>query len=331
MNKLFLVVLSFVLFYSVSFAPKNSKREIPSPYYDTSLIQPNISLLGRVLFYDPILSLNNTISCESCHSPYFSFAHADHRLSHGIFDSIGRRNAPVLVNIAWQKHFNWDGADTALTHQLIRPITHPGEMAMNFDTLSSRLSTITKYKNLFLMAYGDTIINQEKILEALNQFVMSIQSFDSKYDQVKNGSALFSEYESHGYELFLQHCNTCHTEPLFTNGGFENNGIGIDSILKDPGRYQVTQKEEDKYKFKVPTLRNIEVSPPYMHDGRFPNLSMVLFHYTNLCPSDTHLPASLPLKMAISEQDKNDLILFLKTLTDESFLTNKNYLPLRKR
>jgi cytochrome c peroxidase len=144
---------------------------------------------------------------------------------------------------------------------------------------------------------------------------------------MKRGEVMFDDIEIRGYRLFTKHCNACHTEPLFTNQGFENNGLAIDSTLNDMGRSKVTHQAADERKFKVPTLRNIEVSYPYMHDGRFKNLAMVLFHYSNgIAPSAT-LSTKLRKGIPLDEQQKRELIAFLKTLTDEEFLHDPRFLP----
>jgi cytochrome c peroxidase len=141
----------------------------------------------------------------------------------------------------------------------------------------------------------------------------------------KEPGVTFNQYEEKGLALFRKHCASCHTEPLFTNGGFENNGLAPDSIFKDGGRIKITRQKTDSLKFKVPSLRNIEVSYPYMHDGRYRNLQMVLFHYTNAITQSETLSPKLKKGLNLTEDDKNSLIAFLKTLTDEEFLHDKRF------
>jgi len=308
----------------------NLPSHFPKPVYNFRKNPPdsNKIKLGRALFYDPILSKNDQISCASCHSPYNAFAHIDHKLSHGLNDQIGTRNAPPLFNLAWQKTFMWDGAIRHLDVQPLAPISHPAEMGETMAHLVEKLSDSKHYPKAFHKAFGDSIITGQRILRALSQFQLTLVSDHAKYDLVKQGKARFNLYEEKGYAIFLSKCNQCHTEPLFTNGDFENNGLKPDSVLRDDGRIKITLMPSDSLKFKVPSLRNVEFTFPYMHDGRYDNLQMVLFHYSNnIYPSKT-LSAHLQKPMQMSEADKQNLVAFLKTLTDESFIRNqKNHFP----
>lgn len=282
--------------------------------------------LGRDLFYDPILSKDNTISCASCHSPFMSFAHVDHSLSHGIADSIGNRNAPALINLAWHKSFMWDGAINHIEMQALAPITDPREMGETLENVIEKLENSEYYKAYFVKLYGKDKINSSMILKVLSQFQISLISANSKYDQVSLGLDSFTERENRGYLLFKKNCNQCHQEPLFTDHSFANNGLEIDPYLQDYGRYNITGNVQDSFVFKVPTLRNISFTPPYMHDGRFLSLQTVLNHYINLNQKKAGiLDERLHKKIALSHQQKIDLIDFLKTLSDPSFLKNKKF------
>ena len=309
------------------FIPKNW----PKPVYDFS--KNNLStkkiILGRSLFYDPILSKNNTISCESCHSPYSAFTHIDHALSHGIYDSIGKRNSPALMNLAWQNSFMWDGSITDLNKQAIIPITHPLEMGNSIEVILEKLNHSSHYKKLFFNAYADSAATKDRLLNSISQFLVTLISANSKYDQVKNGQSNFTAQEQKGYLLFKKKCSLCHQEPLFTSNRFENNGLAVDNSLNDFGRKLITHKSEDSLKFKIPTLRNIEFSFPYMHDGRFSSLSEVLNHYTKGIQSSSTLAAQLQKGIQLSANEKVDLIAFLLTLSDKEFIFNKkfHYIP----
>lgn len=300
----------------------------PKPNYDFSKnpIEKNKVNLGRVLFYDPILSENNSISCESCHSPYSAFTHIDHALSHGIFDSIGTRNSPALMNLAWKKSFMWDGSIHHLDMQALAPISHPLEMGSSIQQVVNKLKASKKYRHLFFNAYGDSIPTGEKTLKAISQFLLTLISANSKYDRVMNGMEQFSDQEKNGYTLFQKNCSACHQEPLFTNDEFVNNGLPENPLLQDKGRMQISQEETDAFKFKVPTLRNIEYTYPYMHDGRFKKLSEVLNHYTNGSVSSQTLDPLLRKKIDLTENEKVDLIRFLLTLSDKEFVFNPNHL-----
>jgi cytochrome c peroxidase len=228
------------------------------------------------------------------------------------------------MNLAWQKSFMWDGAIHHLDAQALAPISHPDEMASNIADVVNRLQKKNRYKKLFALAYGDSLVSGERTLKALSQFMLTLVSASSKYDKIQRKEAGFSftEAEAKGYELFKSNCAVCHTEPLFTNNEFENNGLEPDTNLNDIGRKKISQKESDLYKFKVPSLRNIEFSYPYMHDGRYQNLEMVMFHYSaNIYYSKT-LSKHLKKKIELGSNEKSQLISFLKTLSDESFLRN---------
>jgi len=289
----------------------------PKPAYNFSnnpLADEKV-FLGRVLFYDPILSLDSTISCSSCHLSYVGFTHVDHSLSHGIFDRVGTRNSPVLINLAWNKYFMWDGAVNHLDVQALAPISHESEMNEKPEHVLLKLNRSRLYAQLFKNAFEDSAITGERTLKALSQFMLTLVSNNAKYDSVKRGESHFTEQEQHGYDLFRNDCSKCHTEPLFTNGEFENNKLPVDTLLKDEGRFKITGYEKDKYKFKVPTLRNIEFSYPYMHDGRFKTLSQVMEHYTQ----------KSGYANTFTSIDKVDLIAFLLTLSDKNFLFNPDH------
>ncbi|MBL0341108.1 MAG: c-type cytochrome [Bacteroidetes bacterium] len=278
--------------------------------------------LGRALFYDPILSRNTTISCASCHSQFTAFAHVDHALSHGINDQTGTRNAPALMNLAWQKSFMWDGAINHLDMQALAPISHPLEMDEKLENVVLKLQQSAIYPKLFYKAFGDSLITGEHTLKSISQFLLILVSSNSEYDKVMNGKEVFTEQESIGYKLFQKNCASCHQEPLFTTSEYENNGLPIDAELKDYGRMKISLNPGDSLKFKVPTLRNIEFSFPYMHDGRFKKLSEVLDHYTSGIQNSNTLSEQLQKPIALTSNEKVDLISFLLTLTDKEFLFN---------
>jgi len=326
-------VLKYILFIAItlSFAQHDDlfivPKNWPKPIYNftnNALTKSKVEL-GKVLFYDPILSKDNTISCASCHSPFSAFTHIDHSLSHGIHDSIGRRNSPALMNLAWQKTFMWDGAINNLDMQALAPITHKAEMANDIKALVEKLNTIKLYKHLFKDAFGDSLATGEKTLKAISQFLLTLISSNSKYDLVMKKQEVFTSQEINGYRLFQKHCNTCHKEPLFTTNEFANNGLSIDTLLNDYGRFIITKNPSDSLKFKIPTLRNIEFTYPYMHDGRFKKLSQVMTHYTSQIQSSTTLVMNLKQKINLTSNEKVDVIAFLMTLTDRNFVFDKRF------
>ncbi len=288
----------------------------PQPAYDFSknpLTRQGIEL-GRRLFYDPALSRDSTVSCANCHLSFTAFTHVDHALSHGIEDRIGTRNSLALTNLAWSRHFMWDGAVHHLDVQALAPIAHPAEMDNSIENVVKKLRSKPPYPALFRAAFGDSLVTGERLLKALSQFELTLISANSKYDRMVSGKDTFTQQEANGYRIFQKNCASCHAEPLFTNLGFEKNGLSLDTTLNDLGRMRVTQNPADSLRFKVPTLRNIEFSYPYMHDGRFKKLREVIHHYTTT--------TALERKIELSATEKVDLLAFLLTLTDREFLFN---------
>jgi len=305
----------------------------PKPAYDFAKnpVTTKGFELGRKLFFDPLLSRDSTISCASCHLQFTNYTHVDHALSHGILGKKGTRNTLAIINAAWSKNFMWDGGVNNIEVQPLAPIENPVEMDSKLSDIVLKLNNSKKYREKFLQAFGSDEITGQRVLKALAQYMVSIQSSNSKYDKVmrKEAGLSFNEREQKGLVLFRKNCASCHTEPLFTNNSFENNGLRPDSVLRDKGRANITRLKSDSLKFKVPSLRNIEVSYPYMHDGRFKNLQMVLFHYANDIHKSETLSPKLSKGLKLSEEDKNNLVAFLKTLTDEEFLHDKHFYYIR--
>jgi cytochrome c peroxidase len=327
-----LVVFGILTFVSMAFYLKPTQplaypEYFPAPHYDFSenSFEPAKVELGRLLFYDPLLSKDSSISCASCHSPFNAFAHTDHDLSHGLNDAIGLRNAPALFNLAWQKDFMWDGAATRLDLQALAPLTHPDEMGESLEGVLKKLSKSSFYKRAFKETWGDTLINSLRLFKSLAQFQLSLVSANAKYDLVQHGTAFFTEQEARGYALFKTHCNSCHSEPLFSNYAFSTNGLSIDSTLNDYGRMMVTQRNKDSLHFKTPSLRNLSYSYPYMHDGRFQSLREVLKHYSGTLSHKELLPEALRKPLAIGKAEQTDLISFLLTLNDSHFVFNPQH------
>ncbi len=324
-------IFCILAIFTMALSNTNYRFEKPSHFpealYDFSKnpLKPEIIELGRKLFYDPILSKDSTISCASCHSPFNAFAHTDHDLSHGIRDQIGFRNAPALFNLAWHSNFMWDGAVNHLDMQALAPISSHTEMDEDISNICLKLSMSDNYQKLFEKAFGNNNISGERVLKALSQFQLSLVSAESKYDSVIQNLTVFTPQEKKGYELFLKHCNSCHSEPLFSNFQFADNGLQIDTTLNDFGRMKVTQNKADSLKFKIPSLRNLQYSYPYMHDGRFKKLSEVLNHYVKGIENRPGLAKDLAKKIPLSSTEKVDLIAFLLTLNDKKFVFNKEF------
>ncbi len=296
----------------------------PRPEYNfkkNPLSEKKIAL-GRQLFYDPILSKDSTISCNSCHLQYTAFTHIDHPLSHGIAGRIGTRNSPALMNLAWGKSFMWDGAVNHLDVQALAPISNTLEMDEDIANVVHKLQRSAAYRKQFYEAFGDSVVTGEHVLKSISQFMLTLVSANSKYDRVKRGADTFNSREANGYKLFKQHCAECHTEPLFTNQKFENNGLPVDTSLNDIGHMKISHNAADSLKFKVPTLRNIEFSAPYMHDGRFKNLSQVINYYIMGVQQSPTLNPLLRKGIYLTSNEKVEIIAFLLTLSDKEFLFN---------
>lgn len=279
--------------------------------------------LGRYLFYDPILSADSSISCSSCHAQAHGFADHNIPLSKGVHGKFGTRNAPALMNLAWSPTFMWDGGVNHIEVQPLVPLTSEHEMGETFSNLMKKLNRSSFYRKQFKKAFGVDTITDQKFLHALAQFTSMLVSANAKYDQVKLGKATFSASEQHGYTLFQNYCNSCHTEPLFTNYSYRNSGL--ETIIVDIGVEKVSQDPADKGKFKVPTLRNIEFTYPYMHDGRFANLKEVIQFKTNGIQISPTTDPLLLHGFPLSESDQADLIAFLKTLSDYSYIGSIKY------
>lgn len=281
--------------------------------------------LGRKLFYDGRLSQDGNFPCASCHQQFAGFATFDHPLSHGFADQFTTRNAPGLVNLAWYKEFHWDGGINHLEVQPLAPITATNEMAETVENVVRKLNGDTAYKRMFRQAFNTNEINSQLMLRAMAQFMGMMVSANSKYDRVKAGKENFTAAEQRGYQIFQQKCESCHKEPLFTDQSFRNTGLPIDNVLRDMGRMRITKLSQDSLKFKVPTLRNIFLTAPYGHDGRFYSIGAMIDHYRfNVVNGPTTDPL-VRNKLAIDDYEKNDLIIFMRTLTDTSFINDKRF------
>lgn len=314
-----------------TFSPTPLKQEIPKGFPKPVYTFKNNPLtkegfeLGRKLFYDTRLSKDGNFSCATCHQQFAAFSTYDHPLSHGFNNAFTKRNAPSLFNLAWNKSFHWDGGINHIEVQPLAPITNENEMAETIPSILKKLNADTAYRRMFRAAFGSDVINSQRILKAMAQFTASLVSANSKYDQVKNGKNNFTAMEAAGYKIFTARCVTCHPEPLFTDYSYRAIGLPQDTALKDAGRMTITNNSKDFLLFKVPSLRNVAVSAPYMHDGRFGFLSQCINHYRSGIRNDSVVDPIL--KNGIEMTDKNvvELISFLRTLTDTSFLKNKRF------
>lgn len=336
-----IVKLSFLLFVAVLISCKKPENEkpflglvlpdnFPKPAYaleDNPVTREGFEL-GRKLFYDPILSRDNTISCGSCHAQGAAFTHKGHDVSHGIDDLLGKRNALPVQNLLWQSSYFWDGGVHNIDLIALNPIKNPVEMDEDPAKVIEKLNAHPEYPSLFKKAFGTSQITSKEFLQAMSQFMAMLISADSKYDQFMKGSATFSLDETTGYALFKDKCASCHSGELFSDFSFRNNGLTAD-FTNDQGRYDVSLKEEDIGKFKVPSLRNIAKTGPYMHSGKFTKLSEVLDYYgsgvKNSNTLDPILTKNGQLGIPLNQDEKAQIIAFLMTLTDTDFLHNPDF------
>lgn len=287
---------------------------------------PARKALGERLFHDARLSVDNTVSCAACHLPEFAFAD-DRPLSRGFEGRTGLRNSPPLFNLAFKDHFFWDGRVQTLREQVLVPIQDHREMAANLDYVITRLNRDKSLRQEVSKAYGDYKLTKKNLALALENYLLSIVSFDSPYDQSLTGKKVLTEIETKGKDLFFSPvslggagCFTCHSGPTFTDHQFRNNGLKP-GPNGDRGRFAITRKPKDRDRFVTPSLRNIALTAPYMHDGRFDSLEEVLAHYHRKPhPSPTLAPELPKQGLQLSQSDQQALISFLKTLTDPQFI-----------
>lgn len=301
----------------------------PAPAYDFSsnpLTKEGINL-GKQLFYDGILSKNGMVSCGTCHQPFAGFATYDHSVSHGIDNRFTTRNAPGIVNMAWQKNFMWDGGIVHLDLQPLAPITAENEMGETLDSVLYKLNKHPEYRKKFQQVFGVKQITTLELGKAISQFVLSLVSYNSKYDRVMRGEDQFILPEKLGYEIFQQKCVSCHPPPFFTDFSFRNAGIPEDEVLHDKGRMRITGKSADSLKFKVPSLRNVAISFPYGHDGRWATLRNVFEQYRSKQPRSAGTDSLLKNGILLSNYEIGQLTAFLYTLTDSTISNNPAFLP----
>lgn len=290
--------------------------------------------LGRVLFYDTQLSRDGSVSCASCHQQENAFSDPE-VFSEGIDGQLTERNSMALFNLKYNRRFFWDIRENSLEDQVLQPIEHPGEMDLEINSLVERLESVEYYPELFRAAFGDEAVSSDRISKALAQFLRSIRSHDSKYDQFLAGETTLSALEEEGRDLYFSGdiaCNHCHLSANFFSGGALHNGL--DEQYQDHGLEEVTGNLSDIGKFKTVSIRNIGLTAPYMHDGRFATLDEVIEHYNSGVQSHANLDDRLtvegtiggtPLQLNLSDQQKAALKAFLLILDDYSLTTDIRY------
>ncbi len=343
MRKLTAIAILLILVTAVSLAGKDKKSKGLSPYKiplpefvsdyfdkmpqdeENPLTAEGIAL-GRRLFYDKKLSANNTVSCGSCHKQMHAFA--DNRpFSLGVHDSVGIINTMPLFNLGWARALFWDGRSPTLREQVTEPLINRLEMAGTWGDVLDKLQQDKDYPRLFRKVFGTDKINNTLVMKAIAQFEMTMVSFNTRFDQYYfDGRAdALTPQEERGLDIFFGfgNCNHCHSDVLLTDNFFRNNGLDLNP---QPGLYNTTGKETDRGRMKVPSLRNVALTAPYMHDGRFKSLEEVLDFYSKgvqqKSPNiDEHM-VPFGKGLYLSDAQKADLVAFLKTLTDSSFISN---------
>jgi cytochrome c peroxidase len=329
----------------VEYAATPYQLEIPSHFPAMIIPEDNPMTvegieLGRKLFYETKLSADNTISCATCHAPANAFSDPN-QFSEGINGQIGTRNSMALVNLGWEKFFFWDGRAQTLEEQILEPVENPIEMHETWPNVVSKLNGSQDYKNMFFRAFGTPGIDSTRAAKAIAQFLRTMISGSSKYDVMykyennlslnSNEQAILSTItpsEWGGYDLFKSlngaDCFHCHNGPLMQVKKFSNNGL--DATFTDLGRGEITGNSNDNGKFKVPTLRNIAYTAPYMHDGRFSTLDEVINHYSSgvvMSPTiDPLIEYANQGGVQLDAFERDLLKQFLMTLSDESFINN---------
>jgi cytochrome c peroxidase len=340
--------LALISLFIISFG----KKEAPVPYIFPELkffppmpvaadnpVTEEGALLGRYLFYDPVLSIDSSMSCASCHRPEAAFSDSPHDFSIGRNGVKMKRNTMPLFNLAWYPAFFWDGRAESIEAQVFHPVRGYDEMNLQWDVASKRLQKSKFYKPLFTRAFGKQKTDSVHITKAIAQFLRTLISYQSKYDEVISGKKYFTKDEYEGFILMNDqtkgdciHCHLTDGDALSTNLFFSNNGL--DSVndaaqYKDKGRGVVTGNISDYGKFMVPSMRNLAFTSPYMHDGRFETLNEVLDFYASGVKSTVNIDSKMGFAHAggnnLSEDEKRKIIAFLLTLSDSAFVLNKAF------
>ena len=339
MRQNWLPVISIALIFAACgkdeqpFAGVPQPSNLPQPVYDFSQnpVTEAGFALGKKLFYDRLLSRDTSVACADCHISYAAFSHPDHPTSHGIDNLFGRRNALPVQNMIWKTGFFWDGGVPNLDLVPLNAIQSPVEMDEKPARVLEKLRAHPEYPAMFKNAFGTEEITTADFLHALSQFMAMLVSANSPYDKyVRNevGGTLSAD-ELAGLDVFRQKCASCHTTDLFTDQTYRNNGI-LSDFTFDKGRFEVSTLPDDLGKFRVPSLRNVAATAPYMHNGKFKTLESVMDHYAagvkdspTLDPLLRRSDGTLGIPLSADEKDK--LIAFLKTLTDEEFLRDARF------
>ncbi len=308
---LLLMATTFIL---LSFTTKDKTAINYSANSDSLRIE-----LGRILFYDPQFSQDGQISCASCHSPYQAFAHTDHAVSHGVFDSLGTRNAPGLFNLHTRNIFMRDGAIHRLDLQALAPLHSPIEMGGNIDSALKKINRSKDYRTISYQAWGDSTMSIQTFLQSIATFENSLQSFNSYWDKVQKGKQQFNAMQKAGEKHFFRYCAQCHTPPSFQNELFYCVWDTLNGDT-DLGRYIVTQNPKDRHAFMTASLRNLSFTYPYSHNGSIDHLYQCMDKHQ--LPQEYRSPV---ISSVLDDREITELVGFLLTLNDTSFIQEKKY------
>ncbi len=339
--------------YEPDFISLNKPSNFPNPVIpsDNPLTKQGVKL-GRWLFYDQILSKDSSLACAGCHSQSDAFTDT-RRFSLGIDGIAGTRNSMPLFNLAWNNSFFWDGRELTLEKQILEPVPNPIEMHLEWPEAVSRLQNSERYPKMFYEAFGEKNITKELTAKAIAQFLRTMVSGNSKFDKYVRGELFgtgqeFTEEEERGFDLFVSEpfapgggadCFHCHNAPLFMDvsrdGQFRNNGLTEAATVydfPDAGRGEVTNNPADYGKFKIPSLRNLSFTAPYMHNGQFMTIEEVIDFYLSPPKNSPTLDVIMAVHqntngITLSPQDKQALKAFLLTLNDYEFINNPDFAP----
>ncbi|MEO8149724.1 MAG: cytochrome c peroxidase [Bacteroidia bacterium] len=323
-------------------SPTTLTLDLPAQPYNYGVSNNDAATLGRVLFYDKHLSVNNSIACASCHKQAIAFSD-NVRFSSGFENRVTSRNSLPIQNVAFAQELFWDGRQKFLAPMVLKPIVNHVEMGMaDVDAVVKKVQTLPAYKDLFFKAYNSYDIDGLKISDALKTFTSSIRSNNTRFDKFLANMTSFTAQEMEGRELFFSkyNCASCHVPQVAAGPGYGGVGssrsigmanIGLDKNYADNGLGLITGDPNDNGKFRIPILRNVALTAPYMHDGRFTTLDDVLEHYSHGIAKHKNLDQRLrdtdnqPKKFNISDQEKTALIAFLNTLTDYTVVTDPKF------
>ncbi|RYE25961.1 MAG: cytochrome-c peroxidase [Sphingobacteriales bacterium] len=332
---LLVVLLSFKKKVHTTACRLNVPTWLPAmPLAKNNVLTKEGIALGRRLFYDPILSGDRTITCASCHKQAYAFSDGGARFSKGIDGAQQLRNTIPLFNLAWYPALFWDGRAATVEEQVFHPVRTSTEMNMSWNEVATRVNADSKYRKLFYKAFGDRPIDSTLIAFAIAQFERSLISYRSKFDRVLAGTDKLTPDEAQGFVLMNDmtkgdclHCHTTDADALGTTHAFSNNGL--DSIPTDKGRLGVTGLQGDMGKFKIPSIRNLGFTAPYMHDGRFATLDDVLdFYNEHVKPgsyTDSKMGAAYRGGVHLTVIEKEQIITFLNTLNDSAFVEDPQF------